>query len=207
MKDLTKADYDRMEDREKADEGVKIAARGFSPLKPDDDETWTRHMVKVLFEDIPACWKDGKSAYVFDRQQYVTVGAALARNPPPPVVGSGKRRAWGPLLTSSWIESEGKLQLDAMSRKRLPPKDPREGLDRASGLVALAVNHWPPYGGKLDSYPARPKWMDPKWFGPEWSDGEPAPDEEGVEKDLEGENELELELDEQEDVIAGLSAG
>ena len=47
--------------------------------------------------------------------------------------------------------------------------------------------------------------MDPKWFGPEWSDGEPAPDEEGVEKDLEGENDL--ELDEQEDVIAGLSAG
>ena len=205
MKDLTKADYDRMEDREKADEGVKIAARGFSPLRPDDDETWTRHMVKVLFEDIPACWKDGKSAYVFDRQQYVTVGAALARNPPPPVGGSGKRRAWGPLLTGSWIESEGKLQLDAMSRKRLPPKDPQEGLDRASGLVALAVNHWPPYGGKLDSYPARPKWMDPKWFGPEWSDGEPAPDEEGVEKDFEGENEL--ELDEQEDVIAGLSAG
>jgi hypothetical protein len=203
MKDLTKADYDRMEDREKVDEGVKIAARGFSPLGPDDDVT--RHMVKVLFENIPACWKEGKPAYVFDRQQYVTVGAALARNPPPPIVGSGKRRAWGPLLTGSWIESEGKLQLDAMSRKRLPPKDPLEGLDRASGLVALAVNHWPPYGGKLDSYPARPKWMDPKWFGPEWSDGEPAPDEEGVEKDFEWENEL--ELDEQEDVIAGLSAG
>ena len=81
MKDLTKADYDRMEDRDKADEGVKIAARGFSPLGPDDGRTPTQHMVKVLFEDIPACWKDGKSAYVFDRQQYVTVGAALARNP------------------------------------------------------------------------------------------------------------------------------
>jgi hypothetical protein len=109
------------------------------------------------------------------------------------------------LLTGSWIMREGKPQLDAMSRKRLPPKDAQEGMDRASELVALAVNHWPPYGGRLDSYPARPKWMDPKWFGPEWSDGEPAPDEEGVEKDFEGENEL--ELDEQEDVIAGLSAG
>jgi hypothetical protein len=138
MKDLTKADYDRMEDREKADEGVKIAARGFSPLKPDNDEMWTRHMVKVLFEDIPACWRDQRPEYIFDPQQYVPVGAALARNPPPPVVGSGKRRAWGPLLTGSWIESEGKLQLDAMSRKRLPPKDaqgpgPRFGTGGARG--------------------------------------------------------------------------
>ncbi len=52
-------------------------------------------MVKVLFEDIPACWKEGKSAYVFERQQYVTVGASLARNPPPPVKGSGSEAAVG----------------------------------------------------------------------------------------------------------------
>jgi hypothetical protein len=95
MKDLTKADYDRMEDREKADEGVKIAARGFSPLKPDNDETWTRHMVKVLFEDIPACWRDQRPEYILDRQQYVTVGAALARNPPLPSSDRGREGRGG----------------------------------------------------------------------------------------------------------------
>ena len=52
-------------------------------------------MVKVLFEDIPACWKDGKSAYVFDRQQYVTVGAALARNPAPSRRRIGEEKGLG----------------------------------------------------------------------------------------------------------------
>jgi hypothetical protein len=46
--------------------------------------------------------------------------------------------------------------------------------------------------------------MDPKWFGPEWA-GAKEDREEGVEKDYEGESEIDA-LDEQDDVIAGLSA-
>ena len=47
--------------------------------------------------------------------------------------------------------------------------------------------------------------MDPLWFGPEWA-GVKEEQEEGVEKDYEGESEIDA-LDEQDDVIAGLSAG
>ena len=47
--------------------------------------------------------------------------------------------------------------------------------------------------------------MDAKWFGPEWT-GVKEDREEGVEKDYEGESEIDA-LDEQDDVIAGLSAG
>jgi hypothetical protein len=161
-------------------------------------------MLKVLFEDIPMCWKDGKPAYVFERQQYVTVGASLARNPPPPVKGPRARRPWRPSLIGSWIKSEGKLQLDAMSRKRTVPRDPALRSSRSDGLIALAANQWP-LGGHTESFPSRPRWMDPLWFGPEWT-GVREDQEEGVEKDYEGESEIDA-MDEQDDVIAGLSAG
>ena len=73
-----------------------------------------------------------KPAYVFERQQYMTVGASLARNPPPPVKGRGARRPWRPSRIGSWIKSEGKLQLDAMSRKRIVPQN------RPEGFIGLA---------------------------------------------------------------------
>ena len=47
--------------------------------------------------------------------------------------------------------------------------------------------------------------MDPRWFGPEWV-GVREAQEEGVERDYEGESEIDA-LDEQDDVIAGLSPG
>ena len=47
-------------------------------------ETWTPAHGQGSVRGYSGMLKDGKSAYVFDRQQYVTVGAALARNPPPP---------------------------------------------------------------------------------------------------------------------------
>jgi hypothetical protein len=196
--------YAMIIDRAKGDKGVKIASRGFSPqnIGVSEEISWTQAMLKVLFEDIPACWKEGKPAYVFERQQYMTIGASLARNPPPPVKGPGARRPCRPSLIGWWIKSEGKLQLDAMSRKRILPRDPRLRLSRCEGLVALTVNHWP-LGGEVESFPSRPKWMDPLWFGSAWARVE---EEEGVERDYEGENEIEA-LDEQGDVIAGLSAG
>jgi hypothetical protein len=55
----------------------------------------------------------------------------------------GARRPWRPSLIGSWIKSKGKLQLDAMSRKRTVPQDPRMRSSRSEGLIALAVNHWP----------------------------------------------------------------
>jgi hypothetical protein len=58
---------------------------------------------------------------------------------------------------------------------------------------------------QAEGFPSRPKWMDPLWFGPEWA-GAKEDREEGVEKDYEGESEIDA-LDEQDDVIAGLSAG
>ena len=198
--------YALIKDRTKGDEGVKIASRGFSPqnIGVSEKVSWTQAMLKVLFEDIPACWKEGKPAYVFERQQYITVGASLARNPPPPVKGPGARRPWRPSLIGSWIKSQGKLQLDAMSRKRIVPPDPRLRSSRSEGLIALTVNQWP-LGGHTESFPSRPKWMDPLWLGPEWT-GVKEDQEEGVEKDYEGESEIDA-LDEQDDVIAGLSAG
>jgi hypothetical protein len=198
--------YAVIKDRTKGDKGVKIASRGFSPqnIGVSEKVSWTQAMLKVPFEDIPMCWKDGKPAYVFERQQYVTVGASLARNPPPPVKGPGARRPWRSSLIGSWIKSEGKLQLDAMSRKRTLPPDPRLRVSRSEGLVALAVNQWP-LGGHVESFPSRPKWMDPEWFGPEWRYVK-KDQEEGVERDFEGEGEIDA-LDEQDDVIAGLSPG
>jgi hypothetical protein len=192
--------------REKIDKGVKIASRGFSPqnIGVGDGVSWTQAMLKVLFEDIPACWKHGKPAYVFERQQYVTIGASLARNPPPPVKGPRARRPWRPSLIGSWIRSDGKLQLDAMSRKRIVPSDSTLRSSRSEGLIALTVNQWP-LGGHTESFPSRPKWMDPLWFGPEWRCVK-EDQEEGVERDYEGESEIDA-LDEQGDVIAGLSAG
>jgi hypothetical protein len=47
--------------------------------------------------------------------------------------------------------------------------------------------------------------MDPLWFGPEWRCVK-EDQEEGVERDYEGESEIDA-LDEQGDVIAGLSPG
>ena len=198
--------YAVIKDQAKGDKGVKIASRGFSPQKigVSEEVSWTQAMLKVLFEDIPACWKEGKPAYVFERQQYMTVGASLARNPPPPVKGRGARRPWRPSRIGSWIKSEGKLQLDAMSRKRIVPQNRGLRSSRSEGLITLTVYHWP-YGGEVESFPYRPKWMDPKWFGPEWA-GVKEDAEEGVEKDYEGESEIDA-LDEQVDVIAGLSAG
>jgi hypothetical protein len=198
--------YAVIKDRTKGDKGIKIASRGFSPqnIGVSEKVSWTQAMLKVLFEDIPACWKEGKPAYVFERQQYITVGASLARNPPPPVKGPRARRPWRPSLIGSWIKSRGKLQLDAMSRKRIVPPDPALRASRSERLIALTVNHWP-YGGQAESFPSRPKWMDPLWFGPEWA-GVREDEEEGVEKDYEGESEIDA-LDEQDDVIAGLSAG
>jgi len=192
--------------REKIDEGVKIASRGFSPQNIGVSEkiSWTQAMRKVLLEDIPACWKKGKPAYVFERQQYITVGASLARNPPPPVKGRGARRPWRASLIGSWIKSDGKLQLDAMSRKRIVPREPELRSSRSEALIALTVNQWP-LGGHTESFPSRPKWMDPLWFGPEWRGVKEDP-EEGVERDYEGESEIDA-LDEQDDVMAGLSAG
>ena len=198
--------YAVIKDRAKGDKGVKIASRGFSPqnIGVSEKVSWTQAMLKVLFEDIPTCWKEGKPAYVFERQQYVTVGASLARNPPPPVKGPGARRPWRPSLIGSWIKSDGKLQLDAMSRKRIVPPDRALRSSRSEGLIALTVNQWP-LGGHTESFPSRPKWMDPLWLGPEWA-GVKEDQEEGVEKDYEGESEIDA-LDEQDDVIAGLSAG
>ena len=198
--------YALIKDRAKGDKGVKIASRGFSPqnIGVSEKVSWTQAMLKVLFEDIPTCWKEGKPAYVFERQQYITVGASLARNPPPPVKGPGARRPWRPSLIGSWIKSDGKLQLDAMSRKRIVPPDRALRSSRSEGLIALTVNQWP-LGGHTESFPSRPKWMDPLWFGPEWRCVKEDP-EEGVEKDYEGESEIDA-LDEQDDVIAGLSAG
>jgi hypothetical protein len=49
--------YAVIKDRTKGDEGVKIASRGFSPQNIGVSEEWTQAMLKVLFEDIPACWK------------------------------------------------------------------------------------------------------------------------------------------------------
>ena len=197
--------YAVIKDGAKGDKGVKIAARGFSPqnIGVSEKVSWTQAMLKVLFEDIPACWKEGKPAYVFERQQYMTIGASLARNPPPPVKGPGARRPWKPLLVGWWIKSEGKLQLDAMSRKRTLPAETALRSSRSEGLVALTVNHWP-LGGDVESFPSRRKWMDPLWFDPEWR-GVKEDQEEGVEKDYEGESEIDA-LDEQGDVIAGLSA-
>jgi hypothetical protein len=193
-------------DRAKGDKGVKIASRGFSPqnIGVSEKVSWTQAMLKVLFEDIPACWKEGKPAYVFERQQYITVGASLARNPPPPVKGRGARRPWRPSLIGSWIKNDGKPQLDAMSRKRIVPPDRELRSSRSEGLIALTVNHWP-LGGHTESFPSRPKWMDPLWLGPEWTRVK-EDQEEGVEKDYEGESETDA-MDEQDDVIAGLSAG
>jgi hypothetical protein len=198
--------YAVIKDRTKGDKGVKIASRGFSPqnIGVSEEISWTQAMLKVLFEDIPACWREEKPTYVFERQQYMTVGASLARNPPPPVKGRGARRPWRPSLIGSWIKSEGKLQLDAMSRKRIVPQDRGLRSSRSEGLITLTVNHWP-YGGEVESFPYRPNWMDPKWFGPGWA-GVKEDGEEGVEKDYEGESEIDA-LDEQGDVIAGLSAG
>jgi hypothetical protein len=192
--------------REKIDEGVKIASRGFSPqnIGVSDKVSWTQAMFKVLSEDIPKCWRDGRPAYVFERQQYITVGASLARNPPPPIKGPRARRPWRPSLIGSWIRSDGKLQLDAMSRKRIVPPDPALRSSRSEGLIALTVNQWP-LGGHTESFPSRPKWMDPLWLGPEWT-GVKEDQEEGVERDYEGESEIDV-MDEQDDVIAGLSAG
>jgi hypothetical protein len=197
--------YAVIKDRTKGDKGVKIASRGFSPqnIGVSKEVSRTQAMLKVLFEDIPTCWKEEKAAFVFEREQYVTIGASLARNPPPPVKGRGARRPWRPSLIGSWIKSEGKLQLDAMSRKRNAPREKRLRLSRSEGLIALTVNHWP-HGGQVESFPSRPKWMDPKWFGPEWA-GVQEDREKGVEKDYEGESETDA-LDEQDDVIAGLSA-
>jgi hypothetical protein len=193
-------------DQTKGDKGVKIASRGFSPqnIGISKEVSWTQAMLKVLFEDIPACWKEGKPVYEFERQQYMTVGASLARNPPPPIKGPGPRRPWRPSLIGSWIKSKGKLQLDAMSHKRRVPQDPGLLSGRSEGLIALTVNQWP-LGGHTESFPYRPKWMDPLWFGSEWADVKEN-QEEGVEKDYEGESETDA-LDEQDDVIAGLSAG
>jgi hypothetical protein len=199
--------YAVMKDRSKGDKGVKIASRGFSPqnIGVSEEVSWTqRRWLKVLFEDIPACWKEGKPAYEFERQQYMTVGASLARNPPPPIKGPGARRPWRPSLIGSWIKCMGRLQLDAMSHKRRVPRDPGMLSSRSDGLIALTVNQWP-LGGHTESFPSKPKWMDPLWFGPEWASVREA-QEEGVEKDYEGESEIDA-LDEQDDVIAGLSAG
>ena len=198
--------YALIKNRAKGDEGVKIASRGFSPQNIGVGETasWTQAMLKVLFEDIPTCWKERKPAYVFERQQYVTVGASLARNPPPPVKGPGARRPWRQSLIGSWIRSDGKLQLDAMSRKRIVPSDSALRSSRSEGLIALTVNQWP-LGGHTESFPSRPRWMNPLWIGPEWV-GVKEDQEEGVEKDYEGESEIDA-LDEQDDVIAGLSPG
>jgi DNA polymerase type B, organellar and viral len=198
--------YAVIKDRANGDKGVKIASRGFSPqnIGVSEKVSWTQATLKVLFEDIPNCWKQGKPAYVFERQQYITVGASLARNPPPPVKGPKAGRPWRPSLIGSWIKSDGKLQLDAMSRKRIVPSDPALRSSRSEGLIALTVNQWP-LGGHTESFPSRPKWMDAEWFGPEWT-GVKEDQEEGVEKDYEGESEIDA-LDEQDDVIAGLSAG
>jgi hypothetical protein len=198
--------YAMIIERAKGDKGIKIASRGFSPqnIGVSDEVSWTQAMLKVLFEDIPTCWKEGKPAYAFERQQYITVGASLARNPPPPIKGPRARRPWRPSLIGSWIKSEGKLQLDAMSRKRIVPRVPALRATRSEGLISLTVNQWP-LGGDVESFPSRPKWMDPLWFGPEWAVVK-EDREEGVEKDYEGESEIDA-LDEQDDVIAGLSAG
>jgi hypothetical protein len=198
--------YAVIKDRANGDKGVKIASRGFSPqnIGVSEKVSWTQAMLKVLFEDIPNCWKEGKPAYVFERQQYITVGASLARNPPPPVKGPRARRPWRPSLIGSWIKSDGKLQLDAMSRKRIVPPDRALRSSRSEGLIALTVNQWP-LGGHTESFPSRPKWMDPLWFGPEWRCVK-EDQEEGVERDYERESEIDA-LDEQGDVIAGLSPG
>lgn len=91
-----------------------------------------------------------------------------------------------------------------MSRKRTVPRDRALRSSRSEELIPLAVNQWP-LGGHTESFPSRPKWMDPRWFGPEWV-GVREAQEEGVERDYEGESEIDA-LDEQDDVIAGLSPG
>ena len=136
------------EDAAKGEDGLKPKTRGFNPAKAGDEKLpWKERLARIMLEDIPACWKEGKPVYEFDYWEYIGLGAAVQSPATEAVIGC-------------WKLSRRSQKLDVISRKRIVPAGARLRRSRAERLIALAVNDWSEdlIAGKL-SAPHKPEWM------------------------------------------------
>jgi hypothetical protein len=122
--------------------------RGFKAAKAGDPAVPRDERVrKIMLEDIPACWKDGKSSYEFDYSQYLGLGSAVQSVDATAGIGC-------------WKTSRRSQQLDTMSRKRVVPASPKLRRSRAERLIALGVSDGSDdlVDGKW-SAPHKPDWL------------------------------------------------
>ena len=136
------------EDAAKGEDGLTPKTRGFNPAKAGDEKLpWKERLARIMLEDIPACWKEGKPAYEFDYWEYIGLGAAVQSPATEAVIGC-------------WKFSRRSQKLDVISRKRIVPAGARLRRSRAERLIALDVNDWSEdlIAGKL-SAPHKPEWM------------------------------------------------
>jgi hypothetical protein len=135
------------EDAAKGEDGLTPKTRGFNPAKAGDENLpWKERLARIMLEDIPACWREGKSTYEFDYWEYIGLGA----------VQSPATEA----VIGCWKLSRRSQKLDEISRKRIVPAGAKLRCSRAERLIALGVNDWSEdlMAGKL-SAPHKPEWM------------------------------------------------
>jgi hypothetical protein len=136
------------EDAAQGEDGLELKTRGFNPTKAGDEKLpWKERLARIMLEDIPACWKEGRPSYEFDYWEYIGLGAAVQSPATEAVIGC-------------WKLSRRSQKLDVISRKRIVPTGARVRRSRAERLIALAVNDWSEdlIAGKL-SAPHKPEWM------------------------------------------------
>jgi hypothetical protein len=136
------------EDAAKGEDGLKLKNSGLKPTKAGERKLhWKEHLARIMLEDIPACWKEGRPSYAFNYWEYIGLGAAVQSPATEAVIGC-------------WKLSRRSQKLDVISRKRIVPAGARLRRSRAERLIALDVNDWSEdlIAGKL-SAPHRPEWM------------------------------------------------
>jgi hypothetical protein len=101
------------EDAAKGEDGLTPKTRGFNPARAGDEKLpWKERLARIMLEDIPACWKEGKSVYEFDYWEYIGLGAAVQSPATETVIGC-------------WKFSRRSQKLDVISRKRIVPAGAR----------------------------------------------------------------------------------
>jgi hypothetical protein len=136
------------EDAAKGEDGLKPKTRGFNPARAGDEKLpWKERLARIMLEDIPACWKEGKPAYEFDYWEYIGLGAAVQSPATEAVIGC-------------WKLSRRSQKLDVISRKRIVPAGAKLRGSRAERLIKLGVNDLSEdlMAGHL-SAPHKPEWM------------------------------------------------
>jgi hypothetical protein len=132
----------------KGEDGLTPKTRGFNPARAGDEKLpWKERLARIMLEDIPACWREGRPVYEFDYWQYIGLGTAVQSPATEAVIGC-------------WKLSRRSQKLDVISRKRIVPAGARLRRSRAERLIALDVNDWSEdlIAGKL-SAPHKPEWM------------------------------------------------